>query len=179
MDNFNQCHYTIRELAELMYADQKATFIDRVREFLNSPELQSNDMPDRQISSASEASRQAKKDSDHRESLRAKLGAVSELMFVVLPFIVIAITLAHRGELKTIFFLPEWSIVSAVIMGQSIVKWASIAIGNKVSFKEGIVFILSALLVVGLVPILIVLAIVLTADKVSIGLAYTQAIFSS
>jgi hypothetical protein len=62
-------------------------------------------------------------------------------------------------------------------MGQSIVKWASIAIGNKVSFKEGIVFILSALLVVGLVPILIVLAIVLTADKVSIGLAYTQAIF--
>jgi hypothetical protein len=106
---------------------------------------------------------------------RAATAAHSEILFVVLPFIVIAITLGHRGELNTIFFLPEWSIVSAVIVGQTIVKLASCVIGKSVP-RERVVFVLSGLLVCLLVPILVILAIVLTANKVSVTLAVTQAV---
>ncbi len=106
---------------------------------------------------------------------RGALVAFSEMLFVVLPFIVIAMTLGHRGELRTILFLPEWSIVSAVIVGQTIVKLASATIGRRVH-KEMIGLWLSILLVCLLVPILVVLAIVLTAEKVSVTLAATQAV---
>jgi hypothetical protein len=106
----------------------------------------------------------------------AAISATSEILFVVLPFIVIGITLAHRGEFRTILYIPEWSIVSAVIVGQSIVKIASTLGRDKVK-KEPIVLVISALLVCLLVPILIILAIALTSQTISFSLAITQAIF--
>jgi hypothetical protein len=105
---------------------------------------------------------------------RAILGASSEILFVILPFIVIGITLAHRSEFRTILFIPEWSIVSAVIVGQAIVKVASAVLGRTNIVKEGVVLILSILLVCLLVPILIILAIGLTSVTISLSLALTQ-----
>ena len=112
---------------------------------------------------------------DGRAEYNAKCAAFSELLFVILPFIVIAIALGHRGELHRILFIPEWSIVSAVIIGQSIVKLISSVLGRKIQV-ERIVFVISLLLVCLLIPCLIVLALVLTADQVSRSLAVTQAI---
>jgi hypothetical protein len=98
-------------------------------------------------------------------------------LFVLLPFIVIGITLAHRDEFRTILFIPEWSIVSSVIVGQSIVKLASASMGERKVKKEAIVLIMSILLVCFLVPILVTLAIVLTSTFISTALAVTQAVF--
>lgn len=106
---------------------------------------------------------------------RAFASASSELLFVLLPFIVIGITLAHRGEFRTILFIPEWSIVSAVVAGQTIVKLASAGIGKTNVKKEAIVLIISLLLVCLLVPILIILAIALTSQGISTSLAVIQA----
>ena len=114
--------------------------------------------------------------SDDKES-RAKVSALSELLFVILPFIVIGITLAHRGEFRTFLFIPEWSIVSAVIVGQAIARIASFAIGRPSVRKENTILALSMLLVCLLVPILIVLAIALTSVQISIKMATIQAIF--
>jgi hypothetical protein len=111
------------------------------------------------------------------ESLRTKLSATSALLFVLLPFIVIGITLAYRGEFRTILFIPEWSIVSAVIVGQSIVKLTSITLGVPAVKKQVVIFILSVLLVCLLVPILVILAITLTSPAISPRLAITQGIF--
>jgi hypothetical protein len=114
---------------------------------------------------------------EEQESSKARIEAFSELLFVILPFIVIAITLGHRSELRTILFLPEWSIVSAVITGQSIVRISSTAMDRSLTVqKEPIVLILSVLLVCLLVPILVVLSIVLTSDKVSTALAAVQSV---
>jgi hypothetical protein len=99
--------------------------------------------------------------------------ATSELLFVLLPFIVIAITLGHRGELGTIFFMPELSIVSSVISGQAIVKFAQTTMGRKVK-KPRAVLVISALLVCLLVPVLVILSIVLSSQSISIPLAVTQ-----
>jgi hypothetical protein len=113
---------------------------------------------------------------DTEENVRIFLPPASELLFVLLPFIVIGIALAHRGEILTIFFIPEWSIVSAVIVGQAIVKVASAAIGTNV-VKPKFIFIMAVVLVCLLVPILSILAILLTSPTVSPGMAITQAIF--
>lgn len=126
-----------------------------------------NDQP------ADEKEEKAKKAREKRADFHAKLDATAELLFVVLPFIVIAITLAHRGELRTIFYLPEWSIVSAVIMGQTIRTLVSLVLGEKV-YKAPILLALTILIVFGLVPILVILSIVLIADKVSTALAAVQ-----
>jgi len=112
---------------------------------------------------------------DKKDKINAVCGASSEVLFVILPFIVIAITLGHRSELKTIFSLPEWSIVSAVIVGQTIVKLVSMALVENVH-KERIVVVLSFLLVCLLAPNLVVLSIVLTVENVSAVLAVAQGI---
>ena len=115
---------------------------------------------------------------DERKSRRQKdafTRATSETLIVLLPFIVIGIALAHRGELRTIFFIPEWSIVSAVVVGQALVKVASFSIGSLRVHKEPVILIMSVLLVCLLVPILMVLAITLTSGSVSVAMATTQA----
>ncbi len=124
---------------------------------------------------SSEEQEKIEKQKSHEANIRAFAAASSELLFVLLPFIVIGITLAHRGEFRTILRIPEWSIVSAVIVGQGIVKLASAAMGKIGVKKENVVLIISALLVCLLVPILIVLAIVLTSE-VSKSMAIIQAV---
>jgi cytochrome bd-type quinol oxidase subunit 2 len=111
------------------------------------------------------------------ENKRAFTRATTELLFVLLPFIVIGITLGHRGELRTFFYIPEWSIVSAVIVGQAISKAAYSAMGHTNIRKENVNLVIAACIVCLLVPILIVLAIVLISPNVSTTLAITQAIF--
>jgi len=114
---------------------------------------------------------------DKKKDARAATSATSELLFVFLPFIVIAITMAHQGDLRSIFFIPEWSIVSAVISGQSIAKLTYATLGRSNVKREVIVLVISLVLVGLLVPILIVLAIALTSPNVSVTLAVTQATF--
>jgi hypothetical protein len=118
----------------------------------------------------------ARSKKDAEENVRIFLPPASELLFVLLPFIVIGIALAHRGEILTLVFIPEWSIVAAVIVGQAIVKVASAAMGTNV-VKPKFILMMAILLVCLLVPILSILAILLTSPTVSPGLAITQAIF--
>ena len=126
------------------------------------------------VTSDKEKTRTEKEDNN-----RAFISALSEMLFVLLPFIVIGITLAYRREFRTILFLPEWSIVSAVIVWQSIVKLASAGIGRSNVRKEILVLFISALLVCLLVPILCILAITLTSASIPRSVAVTQAIVFS
>jgi hypothetical protein len=119
-----------------------------------------------------------KAEANKRANTHAALNASAELLFVILPFIAIAMSLLHRGELRTIFYLPEWSIVSAVIVGQAIVKLVSSVLGEPV-YKEPVLLTLSVMLVCLLVPILILLTMVLTEDKVSNNQAIAQAVIFS
>jgi hypothetical protein len=75
-----------------------------------------------------------------------------------------------------VLFIPEWSIVSAVIVGQTIVKLTSAGIGRTNVKKEAVILIISVLLVCLLVPVLIILAIALTSPGISMTLAIIQAV---
>jgi hypothetical protein len=127
--------------------------------------------------SAKEELARKKRESDRQEGIRYFSSATTELLFVLLPFIVIGITLAHRAEFRTILFIPEWSIVSAVIVGQSIVKLASASVGRINVKREPVILVLSVLLVCLLAPILVILSIALTSPRISITMALAQAIF--
>lgn len=102
---------------------------------------------------------------------------VSEILFTILPLIVLAIVLAYSGRSYNIMFHPEWSFVATILFGQTLIKTIAATI-TKASVEhvhwQRVVFIASALIVIGIVPSLIVLALILVADAPSIGLAITQ-----
>ncbi|MGD0442470.1 MAG: hypothetical protein ABSA39_00905 [Edaphobacter sp.] len=106
-------------------------------------------------------------------SQNAKLAAFSDLCFVLLPFIVISIILIFTGRWHEVLYVPEWSIATPVVVGQTISRMVS-SIANRSVVKEGVVFVICAVIVFLLVPSLIILGFVLEAPKVTTGLAVTQ-----
>lgn len=88
---------------------------------------------------------------------------IGEFSFVILPFLVITLIHLYKGDIDHIFSSTEWSIVSAVIFGQSIIKLIH-AIGKVHKTKNimhyNIGAIVSLIIVVGLVPCLILLALI-------------------
>jgi hypothetical protein len=103
----------------------------------------------------------------------AKFAALSDLCFILLPFIVIVIVLAFTGRIRELLYIPEWSIATPVIVGQAISRMVSGVINRSVD-KEPIVFILCAIIVVLLVPSLIILGFVLEAPRVTTAMAAVQ-----
>jgi hypothetical protein len=103
----------------------------------------------------------------------AKLAALSDLCFILLPFIVIFIVLAFSGRIRELLYIPEWSIATPVIVGQSISRIVSGALNRSV-IREGIVFLLCAVIVLLLVPSLIILGIVLEAPRITTAMAAAQ-----
>jgi cobalamin biosynthesis protein CobD/CbiB len=106
-------------------------------------------------------------------SERAKYAALTDLCFILLPFIVIAIVLALTGRIRELLYIPEWSIATPVVVGQTISRMVSGVINRSVD-KEPIVFMLCAIIVVLLVPSLIILGFVLEAPRVTTAMATTQ-----
>ena len=103
----------------------------------------------------------------------SKYVGTSELFFVILPFIVLAMVLGHKGELYTIFYSPEWSIVSVVICGQTIVRFVGAVLGPS-AYRERIMMALSGMIVFLFIPNVLILSIVLSVDKISTTLASFQ-----
>jgi hypothetical protein len=97
-------------------------------------------------------------------------------LFVLLPFVVIAVVLGHRSEIHTVFYIPEWSLASAVVIGQSVVKFTSMTVGQG-AYAQRVGLIIACMVVLGLVPCLVLLTFVLTSDLVSTGLATAQVVF--
>jgi hypothetical protein len=98
------------------------------------------------------------------------------LLFVLLPFIVIAVVLGHRSQIYSVFYIPEWSLASALIIGQSVVKFTSMTVGQG-EYAQRVGLIIACMIVLGLVPCLVVLTFVLTSGLVSTGLATAQVVF--
>jgi len=100
----------------------------------------------------------------------------SELLFVLLPLVVIAlIRLAGGHSLRELLAIPEWSFGSAVLIGQALVKLVSgVAAQRSPARWESLAFVVSVMVVLALVPSLIVLALMLTASTASTALITMQ-----
>jgi len=108
------------------------------------------------------------------------LNTLPDLMFVLLPFIVIILVQIVKGTASQILSVTEWAFAAAILTGQTIVKVTAAVIDAPVSQdnrkKESrqVAFILAAIIVMLLVPSLIVLSLMLYLDTPSPVLVAAQ-----
>ncbi|WP_106590285.1 hypothetical protein [Marinobacterium halophilum] len=92
---------------------------------------------------------------------------LSEYLFIFLPFLVIGIIKIYKSDFSTFFQAADWSFASSILFGQVIVKLVSGSVIHKNAKWQRVVVLLSLILVVGLVPSLVVLALILIDGGVS------------
>ncbi|MCR4536599.1 hypothetical protein [Shewanella xiamenensis] len=86
---------------------------------------------------------------------------LSEYLFIFIPFLVIGIVKIYKSDFSTFFQAADWSFAASILFGQVIVKLVSGSVIHKKSKWQRVVVLLSFILVLGLVPSLIVLALIL------------------
>ena len=118
-----------------------------------------------------------KKMEKSKKETQSNAFALSELCFILLPFVVIIITFGFKENLVDILKVPEWSLASSVMFGQSIIKVIH-GIGknyeNKIIFPYRAGALVSLIILFGLVPSLTVLSLIFTFDFVPIWLIMLQ-----
>ena len=116
-------------------------------------------------------------DDPHKVHRKAAMYAIlGDLLFIVLPLVVISIVDVSVGRsLFAIIESPELSFGSAVLFGQTIIKVVSGFAHTKPTGAEQPVFIIALIIVFGLVPSLVVLALLLSVNPIPYGLQLAQA----
>lgn len=117
-------------------------------------------------------------DEAHKKTHRkaAFYALLGDLLFIVLPLVVITIVdLSVGRSLFAIIESPELSFGSAVLFGQTIIKVVSGFAHTKPSGAEQPVFFIALIIVFGLVPSLIVLALLLSINPIPYELKLAQA----
>lgn len=120
---------------------------------------------------------QKNKKSDNSKERKVQYNAIvtAEILFVLLPFIVIGIISFHKGDVSRIFSIPEWSLASAILVGQTIVKLISGLLAKPREIVwEKVALLLAILIVLVLVPSLIVLTLVMISEEVPLWLILFQ-----
>jgi hypothetical protein len=105
----------------------------------------------------------------------------TELLFIVLPFIIVGIVLYYRGSTTHLLYIPEWAIAATVLQGQVLVKFITTLF--VVSKEDGFnldtargSFIFTILLTFCFVPTILVLVFVFLSEVPSFNLAILQII---
>ena len=93
-------------------------------------------------------------------------GILGELLFVLLPLVVIVIIRIYQNlPIKNITQIPEISFAAAVIFGQTLIKLVSSAAITDYRLNWQLFsFIISCIIVFGLVPSLTILSIILVSQ---------------
>ncbi len=107
--------------------------------------------------------------------IAAMYAILGDLLFIVLPLVVISIVDVSIGRsLFAIIQTPELSFGSAVLFGQTIIKVVSGFAYTKPTGAEQPVFIIALIIVFGLVPSLVVLALLLSVSPIPYGFAVSS-----
>jgi hypothetical protein len=114
---------------------------------------------------------------DSRHWSNSTYGVLSELLFVLLPLLVLTIVFLYKGKtVGALLATPEWSLGSAILFGQTLVKFVSGAAQSRWAW-ERVALVVSLIIVLGLAPSLTVLALILSAESVPVALVVTQLAF--
>ncbi len=100
---------------------------------------------------------------------------ISELLFTILPLIVITIVRSYQNKIELIFFNTEWAMMAIILFGQSIVKFSSGIANSNLKFRWQLVsMIISIIIIFGLAPSIIILIINLINVQPIFGLHIAQ-----
>ena len=96
-------------------------------------------------------------------------GLLAEVVFAVLPLLVVSVVMAELHKPGRIVSSPEWSFAAAILFGQSIVRFMTgFAHGGRA--KPGpVALAVSLIIVLGLTPSLMVLSAILRAEAAGMG----------
>jgi hypothetical protein len=109
----------------------------------------------------------------------ALLATMAEFLFVLLPLVVLAfVLLMTENKTHNLMTTPEWSFGAAILFGQAVQKVAAASARTQAYAWEKTTLLVSVLLIFGLVPSLITLALVINAEDLhgTSTLAYCQII---
>lgn len=109
----------------------------------------------------------------------ATLRVITELLFTVLPFVIVALVLSYRGTTTRVIYLPEWAIAATVLEGQVLVKFisASFILGKQEDTSASVTwggFVFTILLIVCFVPTVLILVFMFLEPEPSFRLAVIQ-----
>ena len=131
-----------------------------------------NDLPDKVKSEIPEKKGNSAFDEDFKKEIAAML---AELSFIVLPFVVILIINLSRGEWAKLIQTSDWSMASTLLFGQTVVKIIMGVASQEHSFNYQGFGLTSALIIVfGMVPSIIILALFQIYQDLSVGLIIAQ-----
>lgn len=95
----------------------------------------------------------------------------SEFLFTLLPIIILLIVRSYENNLSAIFYNTEWSIISLILFGQSIVKFSSgISNSNEKVRWQLVAIVISVIIIFELIPSSIILVINLLSESLSFGM---------
>jgi hypothetical protein len=101
----------------------------------------------------------------------------SELLFTLLPIIILLIVRSYENNLSAIFYNTEWSIISLILFGQTIVKFSSgISNSNEKVRWQLVALVISLIIIFGLIPSSIILVINLLSETLSFSMYIAQII---
>jgi len=99
----------------------------------------------------------------------------SEFLFTLLPIVILVIVRLFQNDFKAIFFNTEWSIISIILFGQSVVKFSSgISNTNEKIRWQFVALIISLIIIFGLIPSVIILILNLINTEVHFGMYIAQ-----
>lgn len=111
-------------------------------------------------------------DEDFNKEVPAML---AEISFIVLPFVVILIINLSRYEWSKLIQTSDWSMASTLLFGQTLVKIIMGVASQEHSFNyQGFGLISALIIVFGLVPSIIILALFQIYQQLSAGLIIAQ-----
>lgn len=117
-------------------------------------------------------------DSAKRMRTLSKTG--TEMLFVLLPFIVIAGVHLSKGAALRVFYASEWSFAAVVLSGQTLLKFSSGFLSRgEALHREKVTLVMAVLIVLVLVPSVLLLLFVLISDPLPAGLAVMQMVWFS
>ena len=97
-----------------------------------------------------------------KKNSQAVAYVIGELAFIFMPFLVMTIIFAYKQKLNQMLCEPEWSLASAVMFGQAIIKmYHGVSKNdNKTILHYNVSALFALIMLFGLVPSLIVLSLI-------------------
>lgn len=113
-----------------------------------------------------------------RETVNMMYGTYADVIFILFPFVVIALTRAWQGNAAATLVAPDLSIASAILGGLALGKFVLglITDHNLSQFRERIVFFLALTLLLVLGPSVLMLLLITASDRVPDAVVFIQPI---
>lgn len=113
-----------------------------------------------------------------RETVNMMYGTYADVIFILFPFVVIALTRAWQGNAAATLMAPDLSIASAILGGLALGKFVLglISDQNLSQYRERIVFFLALTLLLVLGPSILVLLLITASEEVPGVVVFIQPI---